>query len=110
MDFKVFLMAGAKVAIAQISAMNIDGFLARESDLLAQMETDRKLEDYDMVMMALTDIEKGGSQILVAGSLGDALERAYGEEARGKQSFYLPGVMSRKKQIVPQLSMVVGNG
>jgi len=110
MDFKVFRMAGAKVAIAQISAMNIDGFLARETDLLAQMETDRKLEDYDMVMMALTDIEKGGSQILVAGSLGDALERAYGEEARGKQSFYLPGVMSRKKQIVPQLSMVVGIG
>lgn len=110
MDFKVFRMAGAKVAIAQISAMNIDGFLARQSDLLAQMETDRKLEDYDMVMMALTDIEKGGSQILVAGSLGDALERAYGEEARGKQSFYLPGVMSRKKQIVPQLSMVVGIG
>jgi len=110
MDFKVFRMAGAKVAIAQISAMNIDGFLARESDLLAQMEIDRKLEDYDMVMMALTDIEKGGSQILVAGSLGDALERAYGEEARGKQSFYLPGVMSRKKQIVPLLSMVVGIG
>jgi len=110
MDFKVFRMAGAKVAIAQISAMDISGFLARQDDLLAQMDIDRKLEDYDMVMMALTDIEKGGSQILVSGSLGDAIERAYGEEARGKQSFYLPGVMSRKKQIVPQLSMVVGIG
>lgn len=108
MDFKVFRMAGAKVAIAQISAMNIEPFLAREADLLAQMDSDRKLEDYDMVMMALTDIEKGGSQILVSGRLGDAIERAYGEEARGQTSFYLPGVMSRKKQIVPQLSMVVG--
>ena len=61
-------------------------------------------------MMALTDIEKGGSQILVSGSLGDAIERAYGDEAKGRNSFYLPGVMSRKKQIVPQLSMVVGIG
>jgi len=110
MDFKVFRMAGAKVAIAQISAMDISPFLARQDDLLAQMDIDRKLEDYDMVMMALTDIEKGGSQILVSGSLGDAIARAYGEEARGRNSFYLPGVMSRKKQIVPQLSMVVGIG
>jgi manganese-dependent inorganic pyrophosphatase len=110
MDFKVFRMAGAKVAIAQISAMDISPFLARQDDLLAQMDIDRKLEDYDMVMMALTDIEKGGSQILVSGSLGDAIVRAYGEEARGRNSFYLPGVMSRKKQIVPQLSMVVGIG
>jgi len=110
MDFKVFRMAGAKVAIAQISAMDISPFLARQDDLLAQMDIDRKLEDYDMVMMALTDIEKGGSQILVSGSLGDAIVRAYGDEARGRNSFYLPGVMSRKKQIVPQLSMVVGIG
>lgn len=110
MDFKVFRMAGAKVAIAQISAMDITDLLARQDDLLAQMDIDRKLEDYDMVMMALTDIEKGGSQILVSGSLGDAIERAYGDEAKGKNSFYLPGVMSRKKQIVPQLSMVVGIG
>jgi len=110
MDFKVFRMAGAKVAIAQISAMDISPFLARQDDLLAQMDIDRKLEDYDMVMMALTDIKKGGSQILVSGSLGDAIVRAYGEEARGRNSFYLPGVMSRKKQIVPQLSMVVGIG
>ena len=108
MDFKVFRMAGAKVAIAQISALDISDFLARQDDLLAQMDIDRRLEDYDMVMMALTDIEKGGSQILVSGSLGDAIARAYGDQARGKNSFYLPGVMSRKKQIVPQLSMVVG--
>lgn len=110
MDFKVFRMAGAHVAIAQISAMDISALLDREADLLAQMDIDRKLEDYDMVMMVLTDIQKGGSQILVSGRLGDAIERAYGEEARGKHSFYLPGVMSRKKQIVPQLSMVVGVG
>jgi len=110
MDFKVFRMAGAKVAIAQISAMDISGFMARQDELLAQMDIDRKLEDYDMIMMALTDIEKGGSQILVSGSLGDAIARAYGDEARGKNSFYLAGVMSRKKQIVPQLSMVVGIG
>ncbi len=108
MDFKVFRMAGAKVAIAQISSMDISGFLSRKDDLLAQMDIDRKLEDYDMIMMALTDIRKGGSHILAAGNLGDALERAYGEQARGKNSFYLPGVMSRKKQIVPFLSMVVG--
>jgi manganese-dependent inorganic pyrophosphatase len=110
MDFKVFRMAGAKVAIAQISAMDISGFMSRQEELLAQMDIDRKLEDYDMIMMALTDIEKGGSQILVSGSLGDALERAYGEAAKGRNSFYLPGVMSRKKQIVPQLSMVVSIG
>lgn len=110
MDFKVFRMAGAKVAISQISAMDISAFLARQDDLLAQMDIDRKLEDYDMIIMALTDITKGGSQILVSGSLGDAIERAYGESTRGRNSFYLPGVMSRKKQLVPQLSMVVGIG
>lgn len=109
-DFKVFRMAGSKVAIAQISSMEIDPFMARQEELLEQMEQNRKLEDYDMVMMALTDINQGGSQILVSGSLGDALERAYGEAARGKTSFWLPGVMSRKKQIVPLLSMVVGIG
>jgi manganese-dependent inorganic pyrophosphatase len=110
MDFKVFRMSGAKVAISQISAMDISAFLARQGDLLAQMDIDRKLEDYDMIIMALTDITKGGSQILVSGSLGDAIERAYGEFTRGQNSFYLPGVMSRKKQLVPQLSMVVGIG
>ena len=110
LDFKVFRMSGSKVGISQISMMDIEPFMERKDELLAEMDMDRKQEDYDMMIMALTDIRRGGSQLLISGSLGDAIERAYGEVARGTNSFWLPGVLSRKKQIIPTLSMVVGFG
>lgn len=109
-DFKVFNLSGSRVGISQISVLDISQLMSRKEELLAQMDRERTTEDYDMLMMALTDINLGGSQILISGSLGKAVERAYGEQTKDKNCFFLPGVLSRKKQIVPQLSMVVGYG
>ena len=108
LDFKVFRMSGSKVGISQINVMDISSFLERREEIIAEMDAERKHEDYDMMIMVLTDIRRGGSQLLLSGSLGDAIERAYGEDFAGLDSFWLPGVLSRKKQIVPALSMVVG--
>jgi manganese-dependent inorganic pyrophosphatase len=50
----------------------------------------------------LTDIINEGSEILYVGNHEEFLSSAFGVPISGG-SFYLPKVISRKKQVIPQL-------
>ena len=72
------------------------------------MESERQNKNYDMLLLMLTDIIKEGSEILFAGNHTDILEKAFNVDIEGN-SFYLPKVISRKKQIIPQISEVINS-
>jgi manganese-dependent inorganic pyrophosphatase len=56
-----------------------------------------------MVFFALTNIMEESSDMLYAGDRARAcMQEAYDTEP-GENSIYLPGVVSRKKQIIPAL-------
>ncbi|WP_297637850.1 putative manganese-dependent inorganic diphosphatase [uncultured Clostridium sp.] len=107
-DFKPFTMGDVKVGVAQVNTMDIDGFMPLKEEMLAYMNQKVNLEGFDAVMLLLTDVLNEGSQILVAGPSIDLVETAFNVKIEDSTAF-LPGVLSRKKQVVPPLTNAAMN-
>ncbi|WP_294400697.1 putative manganese-dependent inorganic diphosphatase [uncultured Clostridium sp.] len=107
-DFKPFTMGETKVGVAQVNTMDIDGFMPLKDEMLNYMASEAKSNGYDVVMLLLTDILTEGSQVLVAGERYDYVEKTFNVELKDSMAF-LPGVLSRKKQVIPPLTAVVNS-
>ncbi|WP_297416903.1 putative manganese-dependent inorganic diphosphatase [Clostridium sp.] len=107
-DFKPFTMGEVKVGVAQVNTMDIDGFMPLKDEMLSFMQSEADNKGYDVVMLLLTDILKEGSQVLVAGERHDYVEKTFNVELKDSMAF-LPGVLSRKKQVIPPLTNVVNS-
>ncbi|NFO87501.1 putative manganese-dependent inorganic diphosphatase [Clostridium botulinum] len=102
-DFKPFSIADSKIGVAQVNTMDIDGFMPLKDEMLNYMSKQAEENNFDVVMLLLTDILNEGSQILVAGPKPEIVEKAFKIELYNCMTF-LPGVLSRKKQVVPPLT------
>lgn len=107
-DFKPFTIGEAKVGVAQVNTMDIDGFMPLKDDMLSFMESEADTKGYDVVILLLTDILIEGSQVLVAGQRYDFVEKTFNIELKDSMAF-LPGVLSRKKQVIPPLTNVINS-
>ena len=107
-DYKPFSIEDIKVGIAQVNTMDIDGFMPLKEEMLAYMNEKAKESSLDMVMLLLTDIITEGSQVLVVGERSDIAEKAFNATLVENTAF-LPGVLSRKKQVVPPVTNVITN-
>ena len=99
-DFKDFDMSGYKVGIGQIELPDISIIKDIEADIITHLN-EVKQNGYELVVMVMTDIIAEGSKILFAGDPG-IIEKAFGVTLENNFVF-IPGMMSRKKQIVPPL-------
>ena len=102
-DFKPFTMGDTKIGVAQVNTMDIEGFMPLKEEMLTYMNKKAEESGFDMVMLLLTDILNEGSQILVAGKKPEIVEDAFSIKLEDSMSF-LPGVLSRKKQVIPPLT------
>ncbi|MFR1821753.1 MAG: putative manganese-dependent inorganic diphosphatase [Clostridium saudiense] len=105
-DFKPFTIEDTKVGIAQVNTMDIEGFMPLKEEMLNYMDQKAKEAGLDMVMLLLTDILNEGSEILVTGNKPEIVEKAFNVTLKDKGAF-LPGVLSRKKQVVPPITNVI---
>ena len=105
-DYKPFSIGDVKVGIAQVNTMDIDGFMPLKEEMLAYMNNKAKDAGLNMVMILLTDIITEGSQVLVVGERSDIAEQAFNVELVDNTAF-LPGVLSRKKQVVPPITNTI---
>lgn len=105
-DFKPFSIEDTKVGIAQVNTMDIEGFMPLKAEMLQYMGQKAKEAGLDMVMLLLTDILNEGSQILVAGEKPEIVEKAFKVTLKDDEAF-LPGVLSRKKQVVPPITNAI---
>ena len=98
-------MNGNKVGIGQLEVIDLKVF----DDIKAELEADiikLKAEgERHSVLLLLTDIMQEGSELLVVSDNAELTEQAYGK-ATTNDKVWLDGVLSRKKQIVPQLQEV----
>ncbi len=107
-DFKPFTMGEVKVGVAQVNTMDIDGFMPLKDEMLSFMKSEADSKSYDVIMLLLTDILTEGSQVLVAGERHDYVEKTFNVELKDSMAF-LPGVLSRKKQVIPPLTNVINS-
>ena len=70
------------------------------------MRQEMQQHGYDMMLLMLTDVLKEGTLLWAVGDL-ETVERALNVTVKNNAAF-LPGVISRKKQVVPALSLLWG--
>ena len=108
-DFKPFTIEGTKIGISQVNTMDIEGFMPLKEEMLNYMDQKAKEAGLDMVLLLLTDILNEGSEILVTGAKPEIVEKAFKVTLKDKGAF-LPGVLSRKKQVVPPITNTITSG
>ena len=105
-DYKEFHIAGHDLAVAQITCVDSANMLERKGDFLKLMKKTAKEKGLSMVILMLTDVLMEGTQIVYVGD-DETVQQAFNVVPRENTAF-LPGVMSRKKQIIPMLSALWG--
>lgn len=101
-DFKDFSVSEKKIGIGQVTTLNSDDFICQKEAILKAMGQKKVDGGYDLIMVMITDVLKSGSTLFFLGD-EELIQNAYGVEPSDNEVF-LPGVMSRKKQIVPKLT------
>lgn len=101
-DFKKFIIGDKTVGIGQINCMNTD-----ETEKIKKSMTEyllnRQKTDSDIIIFIITHILEDGSDIIGVGDGACALlTSAFGRDF-SEHNLFLPGVVSRKKQVVPAL-------
>ena len=102
MDFKNFTINDKKVGIGQITTLNIDEIMEEKEEYIKLINEVATNNDYYIVGLFATDIIKNGSYMFYNDSADDVLDNCFGVEDI-YQGYYLDGVVSRKKQIIPNI-------
>ena len=101
-DAKSFDMNGTQVRVDQINTVDLDEVFDREDGLRAAIEKQNKENGYDLFLLMVTNILNSDTRLLVVGEPQSVVEQAFGKKLEDNK-MDLPGVVSRKKQIVPPL-------
>ena len=99
-DYKDFDMSGNKVGIGQLEVVDLSILDGVKPDLAADIKALKAEGSRHSVFLLLTDIMKEGSEMLIASDDESVVQKAFGAAPEGGK-VWLDGVMSRKKQVVP---------
>ena len=80
--------------------------LARKQEFLNLMKQTARQKGFDLLILMLTDVLQEGSRLIYVGD-DETIHQAFNIPPKDSTVF-LPGIMSRKKQIIPMLSALWG--
>ena len=102
-DFKKFELNKSSFGVGQITSVNEDELTEIKKELLPYMEKALGSHGESMLFFMLTDIINESTELLFYGgdSKNVVSEAFHKEPQEGEQSVILPGVVSRKKQLIP---------
>ncbi|MCD8889529.1 manganese-dependent inorganic pyrophosphatase [Staphylococcus arlettae] len=106
LDAKSFNMGDYVTRIGQVNTVDIDEVFERHDELATAMLAANTEQNYDLFVLLVTDIINSNSKILVIGDNKDKVGEAFNVQLENGTAF-LPGVVSRKKQVVPQITEVL---
>ncbi|MCK4619349.1 MAG: manganese-dependent inorganic pyrophosphatase [Desulfobacterales bacterium] len=99
-DYKDFDMSGNKVGIGQLEVVDLSILDSVKPALADDIKALKTEGGRHSVFLLLTDIMKEGSEMLIASDDESVVQKAFGTAPEGGK-VWLEGVMSRKKQVVP---------
>lgn len=103
LDAKGFEFGEYKAIVAQVNAVDIEDVLGRQTELENLLNKNVADNGLDLFFFVVTDILNNDSTAVAAGQVAQAAAKSFGAEiVNGRIA--LPGVVSRKKQIVPVLT------
>jgi len=101
-DYKEYELGGKKIGISQVETIDAGELEPRKAEFLEVMKKTKEKSGLDTIMILLTDIMKEGCLAFILSDSMNLIGKTFGKEIKDN-SMYLPGVLSRKKQIVPPL-------
>lgn len=101
-DMKKFVFGKYNVVISQINTADFKSIFDLINDIKGTMYKLCEANNYDLALLMVTDIVLGGTELIAIGSGKELAIKAFGIDNK-EDSIFLPGVLSRKKQVVPQL-------
>lgn len=100
LDSKEFEANGLKVQVAQVNTADINDVLKGKNEIEEAINSFIEKNGTDLFLFAITDIINSNSQAIVLGQKAQIAEKAFNAKLQDNMVF-LPGVVSRKKQIIP---------
>ena len=101
-DAKEFEKEGIKFEIAQVNTVSIENVLAREKEIKEEIQKNIQEKGLSLFVFAVTDILNSNSEIIALGERTNVIKEAFGKELK-EDKIFLEGVVSRKKQILPDI-------
>lgn len=101
-------MGDKNVRIAQVNTVDLKEVFDRQAELETTMALENTKKGYDLFLLIATDILASDSELLVVGEPKEAVEAAFQTTLTNNRAL-LKGVVSRKKQVVPQLTEAFSN-
>jgi manganese-dependent inorganic pyrophosphatase len=105
-DFKIYEEEGIKFAVSQVEELGFGNFWQHAKPIAAAVQDLRDDEKLAFAALLVTDINTQNSVLLVKGE-SVIIERISYPHVEKNEIFDMPGVVSRKKQLIPYLTTVI---
>ena len=106
LDAKSLDKNGTKFVIAQVNTVSIEDVLTRQEELENAIKEEIENRGLELFVLAITDILNSNSEIIALGNKVEAVEKAFDIELENNRTF-LKGVVSRKKQLLPNIDKYI---
>ncbi|MDN7229089.1 manganese-dependent inorganic pyrophosphatase [Planococcus sp. N064] len=103
LDSKEFEAGDHRFEVAQVNAIDVNDVITRQKELEVLMQQIIAEKGLDLFAFVVTDILNNNSVAIVLGRRADIIEGAFKSSVVDNRVL-LPGVVSRKKQIVPVIT------
>jgi len=106
MDSKEYEVAGKQFRVSVLETTSPGTVLSRKAALMDAMPRVAAEDGADQVLLFVVDILREEATLLVPNDLvAQIAAKSFGADAGGADTVVLPGIMSRKKQIIPNLAL-----
>ena len=106
-DFKKFIVDDTTFGIGQINAMSTEELNGIKRKLLPNIERECGRNGIQIIYFMLTNIRDESTELLITGEGAEQLIKTAFEVEKQGNTFVLPGIVSRKKQLIPALMKVL---
>ena len=103
LDAKEFVLGADKLVVAQINTVDANEVADRKEELEAAINVELSSKGLAAYVFVITNILTSDSEVLVLGEKQDKVAAAFGKTLEN-DFMTLEGVVSRKKQVVPQIT------
>ncbi len=103
LDAKEFVLGADKLVVAQINTVDANEVADRKEELEAAINAELSSKGLSAYVFVITNILTSDSEVLVLGEKQDKVAAAFGKTLEN-DFMTLEGVVSRKKQVVPQIT------
>lgn len=104
-DFKIFEEYGVRFGISQAETVTLAQLGEVKEKLQEELQNVKENNKLDWMMLLVTDIIKEESQLITTGFAPG--EGVFSYKKLEDKLYYLPGVLSRKKQLLPEISRIL---